>query len=92
MPILRTPDFPEEREVSGTPYLWYTNLADAEVRALYKILLEARFLVRKAPFTGVRNDRAVFSIDLDSCEVQYKGESCTVIRQENVINCSCKPI
>ena len=92
MPVLRRAGILKNRRVSGTPYLWRTRLVDAEIRELYKILLKNRFLVRKAPFTGVRNDRAVFSIDLDSCEVQYKGESCTVIRQENVINCSCKPI
>ena len=91
MPILRSSDPLKDRKVSGIPYLWYTRLADQEVRALYEILLKNRFLVRKVPFTGVRNDRAVFSIDLDSCEVLYKGEICTVIRAWEKIVCSCKP-
>ena len=91
MPILRRAGILKNRRVPGIPYVWYTRLVDAEVRALYEILLKNRFLVRKVPFTGVRDDRAVFSIDLDSCEVRYKGEICTVIRAWEKIVCSCKP-
>ena len=78
-----TPDLRENVEVTGTPFIWNTNLDDNSILDVYQILLRKRFFVDLPSLvsSSIENGKAKISFPkIRRCEIEYKGLICKIIR------------